>query len=420
MKTLFWRGFGALLLAFAAGQLGPQLDLALLAHAGQGVSGLYVLVTRLAILELVITLALGASLSVLAARGERSGQPGEGLRPALLLAAGVGLPLGLLGGLAGYLLLPRLLSGDPGQVVTALAALPWFFVAAPLRLLNGCAAFLLHARGEGPLALRCKAVELLARLLLGVALIQGLGMGLGGCFITGLLLNLGTALWLTRHLARASSGQPWWPRRDWRSQALRGCAWESQRLLAIQAFGLLAVALFAAERFWPPAPGRLDAFSSALTLALLVFAPLSALLRFLSMRLAASPAETHPEAIRQVTHRALPVAVAVAALLALSVHRLGALYGQAGPWWTTYVLILAVSLPVRVLGNLRRAQRQAAGQFALVGRLDAGLLWLIGLPTLLAGLAMNSPLLAYVHLLLPELCILAALQRAHTKQPEFC
>ncbi|WMR34768.1 hypothetical protein, partial [Metapseudomonas otitidis] len=59
--------------------------------------------------------------------------------------------------------------------------------------------------------------------------------------------------------------------------------------------------------------------------------------------------------------------------------------------------------------NLQRAQYQAAGRFAEVGRLEAAALWLVGLPVLLAGLALDCPPLAYAYLLLPELCVITGL-----------
>lgn len=403
----FWHGYLALLLAFAAGQLGPQIDLAVLARAGDGQAGLYGLLTRLALLELVVTMALGTALSVMASQARRAGRHGEGLRPAVVLAGALGVPMGLLGALAGLWLLPALLGSAAARLPEAMAALPWLFLATPLRLLNGCAGLLLHARGEGRQALRIKGVELLARLGLDLALVLGFGAGLSGCFIAGLLLNLGTCAWLLRHLARASPGQAWRPQWAWCRQALLHSGWESQRVLAIQGFGLAALALVAAEQPWPGSSARLDGFSSVLTLGMLVLSPLNALLRFLALRLVAAD----PVAIRdEVRRRALPVAAVASVGLLLAAQALGQLYGQSGPWWTAGLLLLALSLPLRVLGNLLRAQYQAAGRFAEVGRLEAAALWLVGLPALLAGLALDCPALAYAWLLLPELCVIAGLR----------
>ncbi|MDL5594220.1 hypothetical protein QS468_16005 [Bacillus subtilis] len=406
LNSRFWHGYLALLLAFAAGQLGPQIDLAVLARASDGQAGLYALLTRLALLELVVTMALGTALSVMASQAQRAGRHGEGLRPALVLAGALGVPLGLLGALAGLGLLPMLLHSEAAQLPEVMAALPWFFLATPLRLLNGCAGLLLHARGEGRQALRIKGVELLVRLVLDLALVLGFGAGLSGCFIAGLLLNLGTCAWLLRHLARASPGQPWRPQWAWCRQALLHSGWESQRVLAIQAFGLAAVTLVAMDHPWPESAGRLDGFSAVLTLGMLMLSPLNALLRFLALRLAAGD----PVAIRdEVRRRALPVAAVASVGLLLATQALGQLYGQSGPWWTTGLLLLALSLPLRVLGNLQRAQYQAAGRFAEVGRLEAAALWLVGLPVLLAGLALDCPPLAYAYLLLPELCVITGL-----------
>jgi hypothetical protein len=81
---------------------------------------------------------------------------------------------------------------------------------------------------------------------------------------------------------------------------------------------------------------------------------------------------------------------------------LGRLYGQHGPWWTTLVEILAASIPLRYMTSILRAVLQARGSFGTVARTDSSVFWLVALPLVALGLYIDSPLVAYLALIVPE------------------
>lgn len=406
----FWRGFFALVLSFVVAQLATQVDLAMLARAGQGLPGVYVLATRMALFEFVVAMALGTTLSVAVAQAVRKEQAHRVTRQALVLTAMAGGLLMLAAVFVYPVLLSLMLEGDAELAEVGLLALPWFILAVPLRLLNAVATFILHARGEGALAVQWKLLELGARVVLLLILVEGFQTGLWGCFLAGLVLNLCSTAWVLWWLARCAAGVPWMPSLAWVAEMVRSTSWEGQRVLAMQLFGLSAVALFAA---WGAATDRvrLDAFSAGMTLMLLAFAPLNALLRFLSMRFARLSAQELHVCIPIQVGKCLPFALGAAVLLALGAQSLGRLYGQQGEWWIVYIWLLAASLPLRVIGNFLRAARQSQGDFSLIARIDSLGLWLIGLPTLILGLYLGSPWLAYLYLLLPELLLVLLLLR---------
>lgn len=408
----FWRGFFALVLSFVVAQLAAQVDLVMLARAGQGLPGLYVLTTRMALFEFVAAMALGATLSVAVAQAVRLGGEARVTRQALVLTAMSGGLLGLIALFAYPLLLSWMLEGDPALAEVGRSALFWFILAVPFRLLNGVTAFILHARGEGALVVRWKLLELGARIGLLWVLLEGFQTGLWGCFLTGLLLNLGSTVWAVWWLTRRDAGVPWMPSSAWVVEVVRSTSWEGQRVLALQLFGFTAVALFAA---WGSDTdrARLDAFSAGMTLMPLAFAPLNALLRFLSMRFARLCAHELHGCIPILVSQCLPFAIGAAVLLALGAQWLGRLYGQQGEWWAVYLWLLAASLPLRVIGNCLRAARQSQGDFSLIARIDSLGLWLIGLPTLILGLYLALPWLAYLYLLLPELLLVSLLLRRY-------
>lgn len=406
----FWRGFFALVLSFVVAQLAAQVDLVMLVRVGQGLPGLYVLTTRMALFEFVAAMALGATLSVAVAQAVRLGVEARVTRQALVLTAMAGVLLGLIAFFTYPLLLSWMIEGDPELAEVGRFALFWFILAVPFRLLNGVTAFILHARGEGTLVVRWKLLELGARIGLLLVLLEGFQTGLWGCFFAGLVLNLCSTVWAVWWLTRHDAGVPWKPSLAWMVEVLRSTSWEGQRVLAMQLFGLFAVALFAA---WGTATdrGRLDAFSAAMTLMLLAFAPLNALLRFLSMRFARLSAHELHGCIPILIGKCLPFALGAAVLLGLGAQWIGRLYGQQSEWWIVYVWLLAASLPLRMIGNFLRAARQSQGDFSLIARVDSLGLWLIGLPTLIVGLYLGSPWLAYLYLLLPELLLVILLLR---------
>lgn len=412
LPTDFWRGFCALVLSFVVAQLAAQVDLAMLARVGQGLPGLYVLTTRMALFEFVVAMALGTTLSVAVAQAARQEQAPRVTRQALVLTAIVGGLLGLLAVLTYPWLLSWMLEDDPELAEVGRSALFWFILAVPFRLLNGVTAFILHARGEGALVVRWKLLELGARIILLLILLEGFQTGLWGCFLAGLVLNLCSAVWALWWLTRRDAGAAWLPALAWVVEVLRSTSWEGQRVLAMQLFGFTAVALFAA---WGSDTdrARLDAFSAGMTLMLLAFAPLNALLRFLSMRFARLCAHELHACIPILVGKCLPFAIGAAVLLALGAQWLGKLYGQQSEWWIVYLWLLAASLPLRVIGNLLRAARQSQGDFSLIARIDSLGLWLIGLPTLILGLYLGRPWLAYLYLLLPELLLVSLLLRRY-------
>ncbi|KAF0866582.1 multi antimicrobial extrusion protein MatE [Pseudomonas sp. LD120] len=419
----FWVGFPALVLAFAVAQMLAQIDLAMLAHQAPGMPAAYVMLARLALLDLLASMALGSVVSVRVARALREGQPGPVMRGALTLAAILGLLLSAVALLAYPPLAAGLSADDAALRALLLSAIPWFAATAPLRLLNGCAAFILHASQQGPLVVRWKLWELLAKVGLNLLFIECLGFGFVGCFMASLLMHLGSCAWVLRRLQPQMGRGRWLPAVDWARAVLRQSAWEGLRLLSLQLLGLMTLVLFAAPQIAPVDTQRLDAFAAASLLALLVFAPLVALIRFLAMRFAGLA----PHEVLRLLKQLLRLGVAGTALLGGLLIVLGPwlgqwVYAQQGRWWSSFVLMLGVSLPLRLAGNAMRAALQSLGEFVAIAKVDALLGWAVGLPLLVLGLRLDLPLVAYGYVLLPEaaavLWLARRIQRIRATNPQ--
>jgi len=412
----FWRGFPALLLAFAVAQLMQQIDVGMLARVDPQAPAAYVLLLRIAVADLVAMMAFGAVASVTVAQAALDGDPGPTIRRALGLAAILGAGLGGLG-LALYGPAARAIVGPDGPAALAAAAVPWFAAAAPLRLVNACAAFALHATGAGGVVVRWKLGELVGKAALNGLLLFVLDGGFVGCFVAGLLLNLLSVGWVLRRLRQTAGGGLGgaglgWPGRRWALDLVRKTAWEAQRVASGQILALATATLFASPLIGAAESGRFNAFAAGSVLAMLVFAPFVAFLRFLAMRFAGRSASDVTALAGALWRRGAPVALALAAALILSGDWLGAaLYGQSGPWWSGLVTALAVSLPIRLAANILRAASQASGGFAQVARIDGLLGWGVGGPLILLGLHWNLPAVAYAHLVAPEALALLWLWR---------
>lgn len=407
----FWRGFPALLLAFAVAQLMQQIDVGMLARVDPQAPAAYVLLLRIAVADLVAMMAFGAVASVTVAQAARDGDPGPTIRRALGLAALLGVGLGGLG-LVLYGPAARAIVGTDGPAALVAAAVPWFAAAAPLRLVNACAAFALHATGAGGVVVRWKLGELVGKAALNGLFLFVLDGGFVGCFVAGLLLNLLSVGWVLRRLHRTLGGGLGWPGRRWALDLLRKTAWEAQRVASGQILALATVTLFASPLIGAAESGRFNAFAAGSVLATLVFAPFVAFLRFLAMRFAGRSASDVAALAGALWRRGAPVTLALAAALILSGDWLGAaLYGQSGPWWSGLVTALSLSLPIRLAANILRAASQASGAFAQVARIDGLLGWGVGGPLILFGLHWNLPAVAYAHLVVPEALALLWLWR---------
>lgn len=410
LDRAFWRGFPALLLAFAVAQLLQQVDMATLARLGGGAPAAYVLLVRLALVDLVAVMALGAVTSVTVSQAARAGDPGPAIRRSLAVALAVGVALGLVGVAAYRAVAPWVAGGDDALAALVVTAVPWFAAAAPLRMVNGSAAFVLHAMNDGPAVVRWKLCEVVAKLGLNILFLEAFGAGFAGCFMASLLLQAGSAAWALARLRRLAGGGPSWPPWTWAMDFLRKAGWEAQRVLSTLLLGLVTVMLFASSLIGTADPARLDAFAAGSVLALLVFAPFVAFLRFLAMRFAGRPPAEIASLVRALLWRGVPVAAMLALLLNVGGDWLGAsLYGQTGPWWSMLVAALAVSLPVRVAANTMRAALQATGEFAGVAKIDSLLGWCLGLPLIVLGLCWDAPAVAYGYLVVPEVFALLGL-----------
>ncbi|RMH94896.1 multi antimicrobial extrusion protein MatE [Lysobacter pythonis] len=406
--SAFWRGFAALLLAFVVAQLSLQVDVAMLARHAPGMSGAYVLFTRLVLIDWVAAMAFGAVVSVAIAQAARHGSASLVIRWAMGLAGLIGIVLLLTGWLLYPALAPWVAGGDEALVAMLESAIPWFVAGAPFRILNACAAFALHATHRGTTILRWKVCEVAAKVAMNIVFLNIIEAGFVGCFMASLLVQAASSGWVLMCLRKQTGGFPLLPPKRWGcEQAIKG-AWEGQRILSMQLLGLITVGLFAWPGISMVTTERLDAFGAGVALAMLVFSPLAALSRFLAIRFSGRPDCEVQALMRELLSHGIPMIAMVAVLLALGQHWLGlSVYAQQGPWWSIFVWSLALSLPVRLATNILRAALQGRGDFNNVAKADSLMGWILGLPLIAIGLKLDSPTLAYAYLWLPEISIFA-------------
>ena len=95
--------------------------------------------------------------------------------------------------------------------------------------------------------------------------------------------------------------------------------------------------------------------------------------------------------------------VILAGALALGKNSLGAaLYGNLGPWWSSFAGALALSLPLRYAGALLRGALLSRGRIGAVASADSAAPWLVALPLIALGLYLDQPMVACLSLLAPE------------------
>ena len=141
---------------------------------------------------------------------------------------------------------------------------------------------------------------------------------------------------------------------------------------------------------------------------MLVLAPLLAATRFFAMRFSGrSPSEVK-RLLATLLFGGVPLVLILAGLLALGRNFLGAaLYGNLGPWWSSFAGALALSLPLRYAGALLRGALLSRGRIGAVATADSATPWLVALPLIALGLSLDQPTIACLSLLAPEaVCLL--------------
>jgi O-antigen/teichoic acid export membrane protein len=397
----FWRGYWPLLSALGVAQLTQQADIVMVARLGGGASGAYVMLTRMAIVDIVLMAAIGAVASTLIAQAERSGETPRVTVEVLIVAAATGLcccafGLAFYPGLIGWLSDDAEIAGPLGVSVF------WFALAAPFRFFSSTAAFVLHALADGPRVVRWRLIEAMTKIAGNFLFMNVLGWGFAGCFVSGSLVAILSSIWCWRVLARRSELSLVVPERAWTLRFLRSTAWESQRILTIQAAIFVCLALFAAPWLGTYEVARINSYAAGQTLILFVFAPFMALMRYLAYRLPELNGREFDPIVKALwRHGAIVVFPFAAALIACK-DQLGGLYGQQGPWWSVFIEALAVSLPLRYATNVLRAVSQARGDFNAVAKADSASLWIFGVPLVALGLHLDAPAIAYLSLIVPE------------------
>jgi hypothetical protein len=398
----FWRDFWPLLLGVSAAQLAQQADMVMMGRLGGGAPGAYAMLTRLAIVDIVLMTAIGSVASTKVAEAQRKGDVEGVVAPALGFTLLAGLFCSALG-MALYSSVARWIVGD-GEVATLVATgVFWYSYATPFRFLSNTSAFVLHALGDGAAVLRWKLIEFGAKLIGNLIALEALGWGFGACFLVGATICIASSLWGRFMLSeRHRVGFVAMPDPSWARRFLGSIVWESQRVVALHLTMLACLALFAAQWLGRYDVARLDAYAAGQTLMTVVFTPIVTLMRFLAFRFAGLHGGRLAATTRMVIAHGAPVAVGAGLLLAIGHESLGRLYGQQGPWWSMLALTLAASIPLRFMAMILRAIVQSQGAYSTVAMADSIAFGALAPPLVAIGLAIDSPLTTYLSLTVPE------------------
>jgi len=411
LQAGFWGGFLPLWATAGIGQLVPQIDIVMAARTGVGAPSAYALLLRVAVLDTVAALALAAVASVVVVQAHRAGRTAEVLGHLVTFALVSGTCFGALG----LCLYPRLvgaLAGDREIAALAASGIAWFAAAAPFRAFSGMAGLALHGLGSGSYVLRWRTAELVSRTIGNLLLVDVLGTGFPGLFISGFVVSVLSSAWLWHRLANHGLQRPRVPNMTFSGSILRAAGSEAQRLLSAQMAVAVALVLFSTAWLGAFDGLRLDAYAAGQTLILFVLAPLAALTRYLAFRLAPLPESERTALVQLVRRSGQAFAIGAATILFVGAEWLGhAIYGQHGPWWSVLVQALALSLPLRYAGSVTRAALQARGAFSTVAAADSVATWFAAVPLVGLGLWLECPAIAYSSLVLPEGLCLAWLAR---------
>ncbi|ARN80778.1 hypothetical protein [Methylocystis bryophila] len=405
IELSFWRGFPPMLASFCLRAVVVQLDLAMVARLGAGALAGYALISRVAVLDAALTVAVGSMSLIVLSRAQPARAHRKLLQEIWICAALLGLAAASIGALAYPVLIDLLAHKDPAAEF-AHSAIFIYLSAAPVRMVESATIFALHSLGRGGLVLGWQICETAVKAALNLHLIASFGFV--GCFIASVTVEILSALWAVIVIRRIVVAEGESPPAGFRASFMRDCIIESTRGLAPQLAVFASFALFALSQAAPAGMQRLDAYAAVQGLIVLVLAPLLAATRFFAMRFCGcAPAEVK-RLISTLLLGGAPLLFVIAGALALGRDALGAaLYGNLGPWWSSFAVALALSLPLRYAGALLRGALLSHGRIGVVATADSAAPWLFALPLIALGLFFDQPAVACLSLLAPEVaCVL--------------
>lgn len=394
-----------MLASFCLRALLVQLDLTMIAGLGAGALAGYALVSRVAVLDAALTVAVGSVSLLVVSRAQTAGVKRKLLTEIWLCAALLGCAAAVIGALAYPRLIDWLAHQDPAGEF-ARSAIFIYISATPIRMVESAAIFVLHSLGRSSLILGWQICETVVKAALNLSLIPSFGFM--GCFIASVIVEILSLVWALILLRCIVVVEGERPSAGFRASFLLGCIVESTRGLAPSLAVFASFALFALFEAESGGLQRLDAYAAVQGLIVLVLAPLLAATRFFAMRFSGrSPSEVK-RLLATLLFGGVPLVLILAGLLALGRNSLGAaLYGNLGLWWSSFAGALALSLPLRYAGALLRGALLSRGRIGAVATADSATPWIVALPLIALGLSLDQPTIACLSLLAPEaVCLL--------------
>lgn len=402
IDAVFWRGYWLLAASACAASVTMQIDLAMVARSGGRAAGAFAVLMRVTLLDVALTIAMASVAGVIAAHATGRGHLGSAIGQLCVLVTAVGVVTSAVGLFAYPLLLTQLIGAEEAAPLIG-QPIFWLVAGTPLRMLANTHGFVLHALGQGAVVFHLKLVEAPSKLILNFLLMDVLGFDLAGCMIGGFIIAAASSLWLWLRLRELGASLFAWPDYKFARWFLWTTFWESHRILSPQAAMLFALALFSSARFGGYNLDRLDAFAAGQSFMLFVLSPMPVLTRFLALRLTAVVPQKQSLPLIKLTQSGAPIVSIIALLLFVVGDWIGdSLYHQHGSWWSTFVVVLSLSLPVRYLGCVLRGLMLARGRFPEQAAIDAFAQWVLAPLFLFLGLSANAPWVAYLSLIIPE------------------
>jgi hypothetical protein len=410
IKLSFWRGFPPLLASFWVGALVMQLDLVMIAKLGTGALAGYALIGRVEVLDAALIAAVGSISLIVVSRAQPANADRSLLNEIWACSTILGLGMATLGVLTYPVMIDMLASEGPAFDF-ARSAIFISIAATPLRMFASATSFVLHSLGRSGVVLGWQVSEAVVKAALNVPLIYLYGFE--GCFIAGLVMSILSVVFAITFMRRivVSEGEKLI---GFRWSFIRGCLVEAVRVLVPQFAVLAAFALFVLSETSSGGARRLDDYATIQGVIAFVLAPLIAATRFFSMRFAGRTPDELKRLLSTLFWLGAPLFFVVAGAFAYSRDALGAaLYGDLGVWWSSFIVTLALSLPLRYVGALFRAALLSRGRIGAVALADSMAPWIFAVPFIAVGLLLDQPAVACLSMLLPEVACVIWFWRSH-------
>jgi len=404
----FFNSYVPILFAFISSKLITQTDLLMIAPLGEVSTAAFAIPSRVMMIDIIIAFAVAPVVSVLIASASNLRKKIITINKFLSFSVYISVVLLLLG-LSLYPLIIQASIENVLVVELATVAVLWLTVAIPFRLIQFVCTMVIYATGKGKQLIPIIIFSVLLNFALNWLLIYYFEIGFAGAFISTLItsfIELVLSIYVIRefiHVNRIFSP----PRLSWVKSIINHIGAEWGRLISWQLASFCVLSIISAKSQWLD---RQAAYAVVMEVQALLFIPFIAAMRCTAIIMAPHKdidVTVLYHSLKQVLWTGLLLLIPLISLIVYYSTSIGTSLFHLGSksiqWWTPFIIVTCLFLPIYLLKSLQMGIWQSQQKFSHVFLADSLTQWFILIPIFYWGLSTNNPWITWSSLPIAEI-----------------